>query len=178
MRWTVKVHWHCLYWNGWWNERHLLLQETTLYGATIKIHEPVGVIGIACPDDFPLLGFISLFSPAVIRGNTVIVVPSEKYPLVALDFYQVCNECGLHMFHIVIVVVVINRYMLITPKKITTIICMSIVLVVLMLVMTRDLLYFCTLLVSFHTYKINEITISLLLSQWSITIYLAPYNHK
>ena len=69
------------------------MQETTLYGATVKIHEPVGVIGIACPDSYPLLGFVSLFAPAVVRGNTVIIVPSEKYPLSALDLYQViCIE--------------------------------------------------------------------------------------
>ncbi|KAK3096828.1 hypothetical protein FSP39_003725 [Pinctada imbricata] len=71
------------------------IQETTLYGATVKIHEPVGVIGIACPDEFPLLGFVSLFAPAVIRGNTIVIVPSQKYPLSALDFYQVFETSDL-----------------------------------------------------------------------------------
>lgn len=66
-----------------------LAQETTLYGTTIKIHEPVGVIGIACPDRYPLLGFVSLFAPAVVRGNTMVIIPSEKHPLVACDLYQV-----------------------------------------------------------------------------------------
>lgn len=64
-------------------------QETTLYGATVKIHEPVGVIGMACPDAYPLLGFVSLFAPAVVRGNTMIIIPSQNYPLSALDLYQV-----------------------------------------------------------------------------------------
>ena len=68
---------------------HCALQETTLYGATVKIHEPVGVIGIACPDEFPLLAFVSLFAPAVIRGNAIVIVPSETHPLLALDLYQV-----------------------------------------------------------------------------------------
>ena len=68
------------------------VKETTLYGATVKINEPVGVIGIACPDDYPLLGFVSLFAPAVVRGNAVVIVPSEKYPLLALDLYQVLNR--------------------------------------------------------------------------------------
>lgn len=49
----------------------------------------MGVIGIACPDEYPLLGFVSLFAPAVIRGNAIVIVPSEKYPLSALDLYQV-----------------------------------------------------------------------------------------
>eukprot|EP00037_Helgoeca_nana_P015389 m.143660 g.143660 ORF g.143660 m.143660 type:complete len:830 (+) comp22996_c0_seq1:122-2611(+) len=65
------------------------VQETTLYGATVKINEPVGPIGIACPEECPLLGFVSLFAPAIVRGNTVIIIPSEKHPLVALDLYQV-----------------------------------------------------------------------------------------
>ncbi|XP_060561451.1 LOW QUALITY PROTEIN: aldehyde dehydrogenase family 16 member A1-like [Ruditapes philippinarum] len=71
------------------------VQETTLYGATVKIHEPVGVIGIACPDQYPLLAFVSLFAPAVIRGNTVVIVPSEKYPLLALDLYQIFDTSDL-----------------------------------------------------------------------------------
>lgn len=60
-----------------------------MYGCTVRINEPVGVVGIACPDDYPLLAFVSLFSPAVVRGNTVIIIPSEKYPLSATDLYQV-----------------------------------------------------------------------------------------
>ncbi|XP_071831026.1 aldehyde dehydrogenase family 16 member A1-like [Apostichopus japonicus] len=71
------------------------VQETMLYGATVKIHEPVGVIAITCPDESPLLGFVSLFAPAVIRGNAVVVVPSEKYPLLAAGFYQVFDTSDL-----------------------------------------------------------------------------------
>ena len=55
----------------------------------IKIHEPVGVIGISCPDSSPLLSFVSLFGAAIARSNSVVIVPSEKYPLLALDMYQV-----------------------------------------------------------------------------------------
>ena len=55
----------------------------------MKINEPVGVIGITCPDNYPLLGFVSLFAPAVVRGNAVVIIPSEKCPLLALDLYQV-----------------------------------------------------------------------------------------
>ena len=54
----------------------------------------MGVIGIACPDESPLLAFVSLFAPAVVRGNTIIIVPSEKYPLSATDLYQVRRGVG------------------------------------------------------------------------------------
>lgn len=47
------------------------------------------MIGIACPDEFPLLAFVSLVMAAVSRGNAVVVVPSEKCPMVGLDMYQV-----------------------------------------------------------------------------------------
>ncbi len=67
------------------------LQETTLHGVTVAVNEPIGVIGIACPDEYPLLAFVSLMAPAIARGNTVIVLPSEKYPLSATDFYQVLD---------------------------------------------------------------------------------------
>jgi aldehyde dehydrogenase (NAD+) len=67
------------------------VQETTLHGITVAVNEPVGVIGIACPDEFPLLGFVSLVAPAIARGNTVVAIPSEKYPLSATDLYQVLD---------------------------------------------------------------------------------------
>jgi aldehyde dehydrogenase (NAD+) len=64
-------------------------------GLTIALHEPVGVIGIACPDDFPLLALVSLAAPAIARGNTVIIIPSEMHPLAATDFYQVLETSDL-----------------------------------------------------------------------------------
>jgi len=67
------------------------VQETTLRGVTVAVYEPIGVIGITCPDEFPLLGFVSLMAPAIARGNTVVMIPSEKYPLSATDFYQVLD---------------------------------------------------------------------------------------
>ncbi|CAN7203641.1 aldehyde dehydrogenase family protein [Mesorhizobium sp. LjRoot246] len=56
---------------------------------TLALHEPVGVVGIVAPDASPLLGLISLVAPALAMGNTVVAVPSERYPLLATDLYQV-----------------------------------------------------------------------------------------
>ena len=67
------------------------VQETTLRGITVAVNEPVGVLGIVCPDEFPLLAFVSLMAPAIARGNTVVMIPSEKHPLSATDFYQVLD---------------------------------------------------------------------------------------
>jgi aldehyde dehydrogenase (NAD+) len=67
------------------------VQETTLRGITVGVNEPMGVVGIACPDEFPLLGLVSLMAPAIARGNTVVMIPSQKHPLSATDFYQVLD---------------------------------------------------------------------------------------
>ena len=36
--------------------------------------EPVGVMAIICPDENPLLGFISTVIPAIAMGNNVVAV--------------------------------------------------------------------------------------------------------
>ena len=82
-------------WAAWADKFGGSVQETTLYGATVQINEPVGVVAITCPVEQPLLGFISLVMPAVVRGNTVVVVPSEKHPLCATDLYQVLETSDL-----------------------------------------------------------------------------------
>ncbi|XP_029441288.1 aldehyde dehydrogenase family 16 member A1 isoform X2 [Rhinatrema bivittatum] len=83
------------HWGAYCDKYGGTVQETLLYGATVLIREPLGVVAIACPDESPLLSFVSLFAPAVVRGNTVVVIPSERYPLPALDFYQVFETSDL-----------------------------------------------------------------------------------
>jgi aldehyde dehydrogenase (NAD+) len=53
------------------------------------MNEPLGVAVVICPDEAPLLAFVSLVAPLVAMGNRVVVVPSERAPLAATDFYQV-----------------------------------------------------------------------------------------
>ncbi|MDE2337355.1 MAG: aldehyde dehydrogenase family protein, partial [Alphaproteobacteria bacterium] len=55
----------------------------------VAMKESVGILGLVCPDEAPLLGFVSLFAPAMAMGNRSIIIPSEKHPLSATDFYQV-----------------------------------------------------------------------------------------
>jgi aldehyde dehydrogenase (NAD+) len=56
---------------------------------TIAMPEPVGVIGILASSQAPLLGLLSLILPAIAVGNSVVAVPSENYPLVIGDLYQI-----------------------------------------------------------------------------------------
>ena len=62
---------------------------------TIAMPEPVGAIGILAPTEAPLLGLLSLVLPAIAVGNTVVAVPSERYPLILGDLYQVLDTSDL-----------------------------------------------------------------------------------
>ncbi len=64
---------------------------TPMRTIAMSVHEPHGIMGIACPNEFPLLGFISLVAPAIAMGNRVIAIPSEAHPLSATDLYQVLD---------------------------------------------------------------------------------------
>ena len=61
----------------------------------LAVKEPIGTIGILCPADTPLLGFVSLVMAAICMGNTVIAIPSEKYPLITGDLCQICETSDL-----------------------------------------------------------------------------------
>ncbi len=58
---------------------------------TLAMNEPLGIMGILCPDEASLLAFISLVIPAVAMGNRVVVVPSPRHPLAATDLYQILD---------------------------------------------------------------------------------------
>jgi aldehyde dehydrogenase (NAD+) len=61
----------------------------------IAMNEPIGTVGIICPNESPLLGLLSLILPVLTAGNTTVVVPSEKYPLIIGDLYQVFDTSDL-----------------------------------------------------------------------------------
>ncbi|HLB86735.1 MAG TPA: aldehyde dehydrogenase family protein [Terriglobales bacterium] len=61
----------------------------------IAMNEPLGTVGIICPNEAPLLGLLSLVLPVLAGGNRAVVVPSETYPLIIGDLYQVFDTSDL-----------------------------------------------------------------------------------
>ncbi len=61
----------------------------------IAMNEPIGTVGLICPREAPLLGFLSLAMPLLAVGNTVIAVPSEAYPLITAELYQLFDTSDL-----------------------------------------------------------------------------------
>jgi len=74
---------------GWADKYEGAVHQPPAGKIVFAVPEPLGAMGIICPDRNPLLGLVSLVAPAVAMGNAVIVIPSERAPLVATDFYQV-----------------------------------------------------------------------------------------
>ena len=71
------------------------VHHTPFRNVTLAMPEAIGTLGIILPDEYPLLAFISTVIPAIIRGNNVVVVPSEKYPLITTDMYQIFETSDL-----------------------------------------------------------------------------------
>ena len=83
------------YYAAWADKYDGVVHQPPMHGITVALHEPLGVIGIVCPNEAPLLGLISLIAPAIALGNRVVVVPSEAHPLSAIDLYQVLDTSDL-----------------------------------------------------------------------------------
>lgn len=61
----------------------------------LAMKEPIGVLGVICPSEMPLLALISLVMPAIAVGNTVVAIPSGHYPLIMGDLYQIFDTSDL-----------------------------------------------------------------------------------
>jgi len=55
---------------------------------TVSLPEPVGVTAVLAPQDSALLGLVSVLAPAIVSGNTAVLVASERYPLLAVAFAE------------------------------------------------------------------------------------------
>jgi acyl-CoA reductase-like NAD-dependent aldehyde dehydrogenase len=54
-----------------------------------SLPEPTGVVAVIAPEASSLLGFSSVVAPAVVSGNTVVALASERFPLPAVSLSEV-----------------------------------------------------------------------------------------
>jgi len=64
-------------------------------GQAFTVREPVGVVGLITPWNFPLTIASWKLGPALAAGNTVVLKPAELTPLTALRFAELASEAGL-----------------------------------------------------------------------------------
>lgn len=56
-----------------------------------SVLEPTGVVAVVAPDASGLLGLVSNVMPAIVGGNTVVLLASESLPLTAVSFAEVLH---------------------------------------------------------------------------------------
>ncbi|PTT70783.1 aldehyde dehydrogenase family protein [Arthrobacter sp. HMWF013] len=76
-------------------ERHLGQQIPVAGGVNVTFHEPLGVVGVIVPWNFPMPIAAWGFAPALAAGNTVVLKPAELTPLTAIRLGQLAREAGL-----------------------------------------------------------------------------------
>ncbi|WP_446219069.1 aldehyde dehydrogenase family protein [Micromonospora sp. IBHARD004] len=64
-------------------------------GLDVTFHEPLGVVGVIVPWNFPMPIAGWGFAPALAAGNTVVLKPAELTPLTALRLGELALEAGL-----------------------------------------------------------------------------------
>jgi acyl-CoA reductase-like NAD-dependent aldehyde dehydrogenase len=64
-------------------------------GVDITFHEPLGVVGVIVPWNFPMPIAGWAFGPALAAGNTVVLKPAELTPLTAMRLAELALEAGL-----------------------------------------------------------------------------------
>jgi len=80
---------------AWTDKYEGAIHNPPFRNVTLAMQEPIGTIGILCPQEAPLVGFLSAVMPAIAVGNTVVAIPSEIYPLITADLYQLFETSDL-----------------------------------------------------------------------------------
>jgi acyl-CoA reductase-like NAD-dependent aldehyde dehydrogenase len=77
---------------GWSDKVHHVLGTVNPVAApyfNFTIPESMGVVGIVAPEEAPLLGLVSRLAPAIVSGNSTVVLASERWPLPAVTLSEV-----------------------------------------------------------------------------------------
>jgi acyl-CoA reductase-like NAD-dependent aldehyde dehydrogenase len=94
-RWEARNVRDCLNYYAGAPERLFGRQIPVPGGVDVTFHEPLGVVGIIVPWNFPMPVAAWGFAPALAAGNTVVLKPAELTPLTALRLGELALEAGL-----------------------------------------------------------------------------------
>jgi acyl-CoA reductase-like NAD-dependent aldehyde dehydrogenase len=76
-------------------ERLIGQQIPVADGIDVTFHEPLGVVGVIVPWNFPMPIASWGFAPALAAGNTVVLKPAELTPLTAIRLAELALEAGI-----------------------------------------------------------------------------------
>ena len=61
----------------------------------ISTNQPTGVVAAFAPQSSPLVGLVNTIAPAIVSGNSIVVISSEKLPLSAITLAEVLETSDL-----------------------------------------------------------------------------------
>lgn len=83
-----------IYYAGWADKYQQVFSAVNPVSSShfnFSVLEPTGVVAVLAPENSGLLGLISNIAPAIVGGNTCVVLASESRPLSAVSFAEVLH---------------------------------------------------------------------------------------
>jgi acyl-CoA reductase-like NAD-dependent aldehyde dehydrogenase len=83
-----------IYYAGWSDKYQQIFSAVNPVSSShfnFSVLEPTGVVSVLAPNGSSLLGLVSNVLPAIVGGNTCVVLASEKMPLCAISFAEVLH---------------------------------------------------------------------------------------
>jgi len=83
-----------IYYAGWADKYQQIFSAVNPVSSShfnFSVLEPTGVVSILAPEESGLLGLVSNIAPAIVGGNTCVVLASESKPLSAISFAEVIH---------------------------------------------------------------------------------------
>ena len=87
-----------IYYSGWCDKYQQIFSSVNPVASShfnFSVVEPMGVVAAIAPQEFSLIGLVSLIAPIIAGGNTCVLLASEKKPLCAVTFAEVLNSSDL-----------------------------------------------------------------------------------
>ena len=84
-----------IYYAGWCDKYQQVMSSVNPVASShfnFSVPEPMGVVSIIAPQQYSLLGLVSVIAPTIAGGNTCVVLASESKPLCAVTFAEVLNS--------------------------------------------------------------------------------------
>ena len=83
-----------IYYAGWSDKFQQIFSSVNPVASNhfnFSVPQAMGVVSVIAPNEFPLLGLVSIVAPIIVGGNSCIVLSSEENPMVSISFAEVLN---------------------------------------------------------------------------------------
>lgn len=83
-----------IYYAGWSDKFQQIFSSVNPVASNhfnFSVPQAMGVVSVIAPNEFPLLGLVSVVAPVIVGGNSCIVLSSEENPMASISFAEVLN---------------------------------------------------------------------------------------